>query len=84
MKININGYEVEIKARKVRNYDEHKRFNEKDTMIFLNGLAIDFWRLAEYMANDEKRATARDYAPYVERNAKDIHDVLGAMGLYNE
>lgn len=74
MKLTINGYEVEIKAK--ANYNS--RANKLDTMHFLNTLSI--W------ASEAARTYRMERCESLEKNANkaadDIYTVLSAAGLY--
>lgn len=54
MKFNLNGYEVEIKAK--RTWMGNGRYNKADTMSFMNELAIYLGDYADYVYKDETQA----------------------------
>lgn len=76
MKLNINGYEVEIRAK-----DRYSsRANKADTMHFLNTLSI--W------ASEAARTYRTEGCKSLEKNANnaadDIYNALSAAGLYKD
>ena len=79
IKVNINGYTVEIKAK--RSFD--KKYNLKATQAFLNELACDYIALSDYKANDNK-PTRQACAKYAKQDADAIYEVLENMGYYNK
>ena len=79
IKINIDGYTVEVKAKNTLLRD---KYNKKDTMAFLNSLACRLADLADYMEND-KLESARVCAQYVDRDRESIHETLDKLGLYD-
>lgn len=75
MKIQINGYEVEIKAK----WENAKRFNKADTMLVLNLISI---YAAEAAARYETLGT--DTLQRMARQVQDnIYATLEANGYYN-
>ena len=86
MKIKINGFEVEFKAK--RTFDS--RCSEKQTENFANWLSIIMSDMSDYYqrkANDtddtelkENRERMRDY---FEEYSNDIYTALKAKGYYN-
>lgn len=75
MKVIIEGYEVEIKAK----FMTSNRYNKKDTMSVLNTLAM-------YASDSIERCSDLGY-PALERTARktrdNIMDTLDALGYYN-
>ena len=73
MKLTINGYEIEIKAKRI---DEHEHFT--DTMDFLNDIAC-------HLIYSENYSALMNYSG-IEEEAhtmwKDVHRALVAEGYY--
>ena len=76
MKLTINNYEIEIKAKS----SYSNRFNKNDTLNLLNILAIAFFN--SHQRNELEGYTAsanRDY-----ENSNNIHDFLDSNGFYDD
>ena len=73
MKIKLNGYEVEVKAKCI-----NERYSEKETMNFLNWLSLMLDDLTKYNRSQgyEKFAQMR------EEEAINIYNMLAEKGLY--
>lgn len=76
MKLNIGFYEVEIKARAFGN----EKANKRDTMYFLNHLALALDFAAERCHGESQHGTARCY----ESESDNIDDVLQEKGFYDQ
>ncbi len=74
MKLMINGYEVEIKARATWS----KRATKLDAMHFLNSISILAFEAAEY----NRMKFGEDCGKYADRISDEIFEVLKANGLY--
>lgn len=74
MKLNINGYEVEIKAK--RRFDD--RANKQATMFLLNSMAVWSSEAAKQMKSKGCNALAAEY----DEASTEIYNVLKAAGLY--
>lgn len=78
MTLNINGYEIEIKAK--RTESGRNRFNKDDTMAFLCEVSS--------MAFDAKELREKINAPYIAKKAgriaNDIYDVLEAANYFSK
>lgn len=75
MKLMINGYEVEIKAKAKWS----KRANKEDTMDFLNTISL----LASEAAKYNEQIKAHDaVAEWCDRISDEIYNVLKENGAY--
>ena len=75
MKLIIDGYEVEIKAKAVYS----NRTNKADTQNFLNKLSVWALEASKYNAAIGAYATARDDV----KASDEIYEVLKAQGVYD-
>lgn len=78
MLLEINGYEIEIKAKAAW----HKRFNQEDTKGFLNFLSIVFDEAAEGL-NASGRESAKRCSQYRKEDATNIFHALEKAGYYD-
>ena len=76
MKLNIDGFEVEIKAKMTGN----DRANKTDTMYFLNKISI--W--ASEAAKHERTEGFITLAESYETAGEIIYDTLEAAGFYKD
>ncbi len=76
MKLTINGYEVEIKAK----HTYESRVNKKATMDLLNLISIWASAAAKWTEEQSYPALAESY----ENAGDEIYKVLAAEGLYNK
>lgn len=77
MKLNINGYEVEIKARLAH---VRSRMNNEDTYALLNDISLYVSRGGD----DMKRRNANGLAKEAYEIGKDIFDALKKAGYYDD
>lgn len=76
MKIQFDGYEVEIKAK----YTWQNKANQEVTMALLNTISILYREAAEHRKEQLGSRTAADY--YI-KPADEIYEVLKDAGYYN-
>ena len=86
MKFTVENYEIEIKAKKKGN----SRYNAKDTMHFMNEIAILFSRYSDYckLKNEiepkefytGKYGVIRQYQDF----SSEIHNQLENLGFYDD
>lgn len=91
MKFTIDGYEIEIKAKR----EGAKRASKDDTMCFMNSLAIWMRESGKFTAfehrndsgfydgNDDAIECGKRYGAYLKAAANDLHDQLDAYGCYD-
>lgn len=75
MKVIIDGYEVEIKAKKVNT----RKNNTKDTMHILSKLEGWAWETAGHMEKEGYKILA----DATRKEASSIHDTLGSYGYFD-
>lgn len=92
MRFTVDGYEIEIKAKDIGD----KRFSKKETMYFMNQLAIWMTDSAHYTAfehrNDdgfydgdtEAIENGKRCGELLKEESFDIHDQLDALGFYDD
>lgn len=76
MKLTIDNYEIEIKAKS----SYSNRFNKNDTLDLLNILAIAF-------SNSRQRNEIKGYTALANRddeNYNNIHDFLDSNGFFDD
>ena len=86
MKFTVKNYEIEIKAKQERN----SRYNAKDTMHFMNEIAIWLSRYSDYckLKNEiepqefytGEYGVIRQYQDF----SSEIHDQLENLGFYDD
>ena len=75
MKININGYEIDIKAR---HEILRKKYNERDTLAVINYLAVLLCNSATYHES-QTRESAHIVAEFERKDVDDISRFLDQM-----
>ena len=83
MRVIIDGYEVEIKAKTSYN----KRFNQEDTLNLLNELNL--WQYSEAELSERKYQETNtecynDYAKSVYKRVNELHKFLASYGIYDK
>ena len=75
MKFTVDGYEIDIKAKRsiIR-----ERMNKHDTMEFMNNLCLLMWWTAER----DRMKGYEDVAQIYEQEASELHDQLDSLGLF--
>ena len=88
MKITVNGFEIEFKA-KVKSL--RSNYNKKDTESFANWLCVvlsemsDYYRLrSNNTDNDELKECRSNIADYFERDSNYIYTMLRDLGIYDK
>lgn len=83
MKVMIDGYEVEIKAKS----EFSNRFNKEDTLSLLN--TINIWQYSEAEISENKyKETGKECHKRVSelryKKCAKLHDFLASFGIYDE
>lgn len=77
MKFVVDGYEIDIKAKKCL---IRERMNKQDTLSFMNTLCLYLWWTAE---RDEYKGYDDSSEIYV-KEAQKLHDQLDALGYFDD